>query len=316
MFVVPKRKKHVLDRQYLDLIKRDDDREAIETLIHMGVEIATGKRLPIPTTKQEFRIDPLNNADNSTKQLRLRTDDHAVFIKTGRTVDSLRFRNAEGHPETLEKVKQYLGLAVGQMAIADDVEILIPSVKGIPIRVHGLDWQSLNGYTRIPPTEIQVMDVASPRWIETPSLTQTFMPNYRLHFELQCWVHDLSVEAALSPSLDRRPLPGEAWDDPTRSMVYDLRDYWISAMSILDQVDPEKFLKVASFSGGLHLPDMARAQNEYQNCLISLIENNIHFSKFSFSQISKLISEEIERGTEWKFQTSISKSELIPSFSY
>jgi hypothetical protein len=314
--VTTHRKKHVLDRQYLDLIKGDDDREAIETLIHMGVEIATGKRLPIPTAQQEFRTDPLENAANSTEKLRLRTDDHALFVKTGRTVDSLRFRNAEGHQETLKKVKQHLGLSAGQMAITDDVEYLIPSVKGIPIRVHGLDWQSLGGHTRIPPTEIQVMDIGSPRWLETPSQTQALIPNYRLHFELQCWIHDLAVESAVRPSADRRPLPGDAWDQSSRSMVYDLRDYLISAMSIIDQVDPEKFLKVASFSGGLHLPDMARAQNEYQNCLISLIENNVHFSKISFSQISKLISEEIERGTEWKFHTSISKSEFIPLFSY
>lgn len=164
-----KRRKHVLDRQYLDLIERDDDREAIETLIHMGVDIAVGKRLPIPTAQQEFRTDPLLKACPSTEKLKLRTADHAVFVKTGVTVDSLRFRYADGYPETLARIIEQLGIPVGQMAIGDDVEFLIPTVKGISFKVDGLQWQSLDGHTSIPPTDIQVMDIASPRWVETPS---------------------------------------------------------------------------------------------------------------------------------------------------
>lgn len=128
-------------------------------------------------------------------------------------------------------------------------------------------------------------------------------------------MYEVAVDTAKRPSPDRKPLPGDAWDTPTRSMVYDLREYWTSAMSIIDEVDADKFLKVAAFTAGLHLPDMAKAHNEYQHSLITLIENNSHFSKMSSSQMSKVITEEIERGTEWKFHTGISNSVGIRNFN-
>jgi len=293
------RKKKVLDREYLDVIKRDDDREAIETLLYMGVDIAVGKRLPIPTEKQEFRTDPLNNAGNSTEKLKLRTDEHAVFIKTGVKVDSLRYRHSEGNDKfDLVKPSEHYG----QLSIGDDVEFLIPSVKGVPVRVHGWDWQSLEGHTRIPPTQIHTMDIASPGWVETPRQTKLLQPDYGLHFQLQSWMHEDALNQGISSSPDRRPLPGEAYDKVTKLQIVDLRDYVISALSV--EFEPEHFLKVVSFMGGMYLPDIAKAHNEYHASLLGVIENYSQFSGIRPSRLSVLISESIEYGTEWKSQSN------------
>lgn len=294
-----KRKKKVLDREYLDVIKRDDDREALETLLYMGVDIAVGKRLPKPTEKQEFRTDPLNNAGNSTERLKLRTDDHAVFVKTGIKLDSLRYRRSEGNDkfDPVIPSEHY-----GQLSIGDDVEFLIPSVKGVPVRVHGWDWQSLEGHTRIPPTQIQKMDVASPRWVETPRQTRLLQPDYRLHFQLQSWLYEDAFDKGIASSPDRRPLPSEAYDNVSKLQVVDLTDYVISALSI--EFEPEYFLKVVSFMGGMYLPDIAKAHNEYQGSLLGVIENHSQFSGIRPSKLSVLISESIEYGTEWKYQSN------------